>query len=180
MKKLLSLILLAAPLAFILSGCGNGGANENPYEGMKEINLIILDDSLSIMVPDSLKGNIEIMEQSWGATEVKIGERFQISIEQKEGDTELQKSDIAGNDVYEFQRYLTEEANLLLWESKIPAMEKNYFHFYLIHDIGGTPYEIKDIDNGEFPYSEGDINAMLNAGKSLKLKKSTEEEDHHS
>jgi hypothetical protein len=168
MKKIL--VTLIAPTVLFMASCGHSSnGEEEATENLKEIKVVILGDSLSILVPESVTGNMEIKEQAWGATEIKIGEKFQVSIEQSEGDIALQKSDIEGNDVYKFQRYVTDEPTLLLWESKIPDMEQTNFHFYMIHKIGNTSYLIKDIDSGE-AYSENDVKVMIDAGKRLKGK----------
>ena len=172
MKK--NLVLLFAPAVLFLASCGNSKSNDDSTVGMKEVKLVILGDSLSIMVPDSLQGTLEITEQSWGATEIKIGEKFQVSIEQNNGDVALTKSDINGDDVYKLKQFITDEPNLLVWESKIVDMEQSNFHFYLVHKIGKTSYVIKDVDSGE-AYNESEIQSMLKTAKTLKNEKVTEE-----
>ena len=173
MKKLF--FIFALPLTVLISSCGNTKTNdEESTEGMREVSVIILDDSISVWVPTNIQGTLEITPQAWGATEIKIGENFQISIEQNEGDVSLQKSDIEDDDVYKLQRYLTDEPALLFWESKIPEMDNSTFHFYTIINIGNTPYLIKDVDSGE-AYSESDIKAMIKSAKTLKKKT---QEDH--
>ncbi len=167
MKKFL--IAFAAPMLFFAAGCGHSSGNGESTENLNEIKIVILGDSLSIMVPDTITGQKEIKEQAWGATEIKIGTKFQVSIEQNEGDMELQKSDIEGNDVYKFQRYVKSEPTLLFWESKIPEMEQSNFHFYMIHKVGNTTYLIKDIDSGD-AYSENDVQVMIDAAGRLKGK----------
>jgi hypothetical protein len=179
MKKIF--YLLALPLIALISSCGNSKPQEeNNLEGMKEVKIVLLDDSLSIWVPENISGNMEITQQAWGATEIKIGEGFQISIEQSEGDFALQKSDIEGNDVYKLQRYITDEPALLFWESKIPDMENSTFHFYTIVTVGKTPYLIKDVDSG-VAYTEEGVKAMIKSAKTLqKTTQGANEEESNS
>lgn len=164
MKKVL--LLLAAPAILFLASCG-GKTEEatTSMPGMMEVELKINGNSLSIMVPDSTKGKLEMVEQSWGATEIKVGSDFQISIEEGDGDVALMKSDIAGNDVNKFKRYVKDEPTLLFWESEITTPE---FHFYTIIKPGTVSYIIKDIP-GEM-FGEKATQIMVDAAKTLKAK----------
>ena len=179
MKKIF--YLLAVPLIAFISSCSNTKPEEeNSLEGMKEVKIVLLDDSLSVWVPENVSGNMEIIQQAWGATEIKIGENFQISIEQSEGDFALQKSDIESNDVYKLQRYITDEPKLLFWESKIPDMENSTFHFYTIVNVGETAYLIKDVDSG-IAYTEEGVKAMIQSAKTLrKTEQGNNEEEPNS
>lgn len=165
MKKIL--LLLATPAVLLLGSCG--GSKEEPtaaaIPGMMEIELKINGNPMSIMVPDSTKGKLEMVEQSWGATEIKVGKDFQISIEEGEGDVALMKSDIAGNDVNKFKRYVKDEPTLLVWESEITAPE---FHFYNVIKLGAVSYIVKDIPGEVF--GDKSVETMVEASKTLKAK----------
>ena len=164
MKKLL--LLLVVPSILFLASCG--GKKEDTaasMPGMMEVNLKINGNALSIMVPDSTKGKMEMTEQSWGATEIKVGTDFQISIEEGDGDIALTKSDIAGNDVNKFKRFIKDEPTLLFWESEITAPE---CHFYTIVKPGAVSYVIKDIAGDMF--NEKSVQTMVDASKTLKAK----------
>jgi hypothetical protein len=165
MKKLL--ILLATPAVLFFAGCGGSKTEENTVSmpGMMEVDLTINGNKLSIMVPDSTKGKMEIVEQSWGATEIKVGKEFQISISESEGDVALMKSDIAGNDVNKFKRYVKEEPTLLVWESEITEPE---YHFYTIVKANNVSYLIEDIKEEHF--NEKSVQTMVDAAKTLKAK----------
>ncbi|MDQ3046884.1 MAG: hypothetical protein M3R27_04995 [Bacteroidota bacterium] len=164
MKK--ALILLAAPAILFFASCGGKSEDTSAsLPGMMEVNLSINGTPLSIMVPDSTKGKMEMVEQSWGATEIKVGKDFQISISESEGDVALMKSDIAGNDVNKFKRYVKEEPTMLFWESEITEPE---FHFYMIQKVGTASYLIEDIKEERF--SEKGTQLMIDAGKTLKGK----------
>lgn len=165
MKKLL--LLLAAPAVLFFASCGGSKEEETAASipGMMETNITINGNQLSIMVPDSTKGKLEIVEQSWGATEIKVGKEFQISIEEGEGDVALMKSDIAGNDVNKFKRYIKDEPTLLFWESEITQPE---FHFYTVVKPGAVSYIIQNIK--EEMFSEKAAQTMVDAAKTLKAK----------
>ena len=171
MKK--TLLLLATPALLFLLSCG-GPKKETPVSmpGMKEVNLKINGNNLSIMAPDSTKGKMELIEQPSGITEIKVNTDFQISIEEGDGDIALVKSDIAGNAVFKLQRYLKDEPTFLFWESKNTDLPGPRFHFYLITKIGTVSYIIKDIDNGDV-YNEKVVQTMIDAAKTLKAKEKT-------
>jgi len=165
MKKLI--LLLATPAILTILSCGGSKKDDAAVSipGMTEVNLKINGNQLSIMIPDSTKGKMEMVEQSWGATEIKVGKNFQISISEGEGDIALAKSDITGNDVNKFKRYVKDEPTLLFWESEITAPE---FHFYTIVKPGTVSYLIEDI-KGEV-FDEKAVQTMIDAAKTLKAK----------
>lgn len=165
MKKII--LLLIAPAVMVISSCGGSKTEETAttIPGMMEVQLKINGNALSIMVPDSTKGKMEMVEQSWGATEIKVGKEFQISISESEGDVPLMKSDIAGNDVNKFKRFLKDEPTLLLWESEITEPE---FHFYSVVKAGTASYVVEDIKEEHF--NEKAAQAMVDAAKTLKAK----------
>ncbi|MBA3972543.1 MAG: hypothetical protein H0X46_10485 [Bacteroidetes bacterium] len=164
MKKIL--LLLATPAVLFLAACGGTKTDETvTMPGMTEVQFKINGNALTMMVPDSTKGKLEMVEQSWGATEIKVGKDFQVSIEEGEGDVALMKSDIAGNDVNKFKRFVKDEPTLLLWESEITAPE---YHFYMIAKPATVSYVVKDISGDMF--NETGTQAMIDAAKTLKAK----------
>ncbi len=171
MKK--ALILLAVPVIIGFSSCGGSKEKEEVIlPGMMKVQVMVAGDTLSMIIPDSTKGKVEIIEQAWGATEIKVGKDFQLSIEPGEGDITLMKSDIAGDEVYKLQRYLTDEPTMLFWESKIGDMPNSNFHFYTISKPGKTSYVIKDVESGD-AYNEKAVQTMVDAAKSLKTASTT-------
>lgn len=165
MKKIF--LLLAAPAMLMIASCGGTKTEEATatMPGMMETTISVNGNKLSIMVPDSTKGKLEVVEQSWGATEIKVGKEFQISITEGEGDIALTKSDIAGNDVNKFTRFVKEEPTMLFWESQITEPE---FHFYNVVKVGTASYLVEDI-KGEI-FNEKGAQAMIDASKTLKVK----------
>ena len=160
------LLLFASSILFFASCAGSKKEETTAsMSGMMEVDLKMNGTPLSIMVPDSTKGKVEIVEQPWGATEIQVGKDFQISIEEGEGDIALMKSDIAGNDVNKFKRFVKDETTLLFWESAITAPE---CHFYTIVKPGTVPYVIQDIKGDVF--SENAVQTMVDAAKTLKTK----------
>jgi hypothetical protein len=167
MKKII--LLLTAPALMVIASCGGTKTEENTSSmpGMMETTITVNGNKLSMMVPDSTKGKLEVVEQSWGATEVKVGKDFQVSVKEDEGDISLTKSDIAGNDVNKFKRFVKDEPTLLFWESEITQPE---FHFYTIVKAGTASYVVEDI-KGEV-FNEKATQTMIDASKTLKAKDS--------
>ena len=163
-----ALLLLFVSTVFFAS-CG-GTKNETiVIPGMKQVEISIAGNPLTIFAPDSTAGPMQITEKPWGAIEITVGDDFQISIEEGPGDIALLKSDIAGDDVYKLQKYVKDEPNLLFWEVKILEMEGSKFHFYNIVPVGNIKYVIKDVETGE-SYSQKAIEKMLEASQTLKAK----------
>lgn len=165
MKNIFLLLAVTAGLFFAACGGSKTESAAVSMPGMMETSININGNPLTIMVPDSSKGKLEIVEQSWGATEIKVGKEFQISITEGDGDLALTKSDIAGNDVNKFKRFIKDEPALLFWESEITAPE---CHFYEIVKPGTVSYIVEDI-KGEV-FSEKAAQTMIDAGKTLKPK----------
>ena len=164
MKK--ALLLLALSAILINTSCEDP-KKENVVTvkpGMMELSLKVNGNSLAITVPDSSIGKLEMAEQSWGATEIKVGKHFQLSISEGQGDITLKKSDISGDEVNKFKRYIKEEPNTLFWESAITEPE---FHFYTVEKVGPVFYLIENIKEEHF--TEKDVQQMLESAKSLKL-----------
>lgn len=162
--KMKKIILLLAVAISIVS-CSTEKETTAKVPGMMELDLTAQGFPILITVPDSSKGKVEIVQQSWGATEIKVGKGFQISISEGEGDIALIKSDIASNDVNKFKNYVVDEPNALLYESEITQPE---FHFYAIVKAGNTSYVVEDI-KGEI-FSKQQAETMLNSAKSIKSK----------
>ncbi len=164
MKKIF--LLLSVPALVLLYSCGGEKTDNTPkVAGMMDLDLSPHGVPVSIMVPDSSKGKLEVVVQSWGATEIKVGNGFQLSIADDEGDITLAKSDIAGNDVNKFKRYVLDEPTAIIWESQITEPE---FHFYAIVKVGEKSYVLKDIEGDMF--SEEQVKKMMDSAKGIRAK----------
>lgn len=168
MKKLIA--LMAAGLLVIgIQSCGEKKKEETKVEapaGMVVLDLSKYGKPFTIFVPDSTTAKMEIMEQTWGALEIKIGKDFMISITEDPGDLELRKSDIKGDEINRFKSFIVDEPTSIMWESEITKPE---FHFYCIQKLGNSTYVFEDIKttDGE-PFSKEAVQKMLDAAKSMK------------
>lgn len=168
MKKLLSIISAIAIIVSVQS-CGN--KKEEPAAVVAPAGMITLDLSkygkpFTIFVPDTTSAKMEIMEQTWGALEIKIGKDFQLSITEDPGDMELRKTDIQGDEVNKFKSFIVDEPTTIMWESEITKPE---FHFYSIQKLGNSTYVYEDIKSTEGePLSKEAVQKMVDAAKSMK------------
>lgn len=162
-----TLLLLATPVLVFIASCGNKASEKNKIPGMMETTINVNSSAYTIMVPDSTRGLLEITEQPWGATEIKVGQDFHLSVEENEGDVALMKTDITGNEVFKLQRYLKDEPTLLFWESKNENMPDSRFHFYAIVKVGNYSFVVKDVERLE-PYNEKAVQSMVDAAQTLK------------
>ena len=162
MKKIFSVLIAAGFIA--LAGCG-GKKESTKIPGMMELDLSSHGLPIIISVPDSARNKFEIVTQSWGATEIKVGKDFQISIAEGDGDIALKKSDVAGDDVNKFKRYVIDEPTMILYESAITEPE---FHVYSIMKLEKASYVIEDI-KGEI-FSEKMAQTIMESAKSIRAK----------
>lgn len=166
MKKLFT-ILSVLTLSLASTSCGNKESKQDIQApaGMVALDLSKYGKQFSIFVPDTTQAKLEVVEQSWGALEVKVGKTFQLSITEDPGDIELKKSDVKSNDVNIFKAFVVEEPLTIMWES---AITKSEYHFYTIQKAAGNTYVFEDIvpANGE-PLSKEAIQKMLDSAKSL-------------
>lgn len=166
MKKILTL-LSALTIATAFTSCGGKETKEDVQApaGMVALDLSKYGKQFSIFVPDTTTAKLSIVEQSWGALEIKVGKTFQLSITEDPGDIELKKSDIKSNDVNVFKAYVVEEPLTIMWESEITKPE---FHFYSIQKASGNSYVFEDVvsADGE-PLSKESVQKMLDSVKKL-------------
>lgn len=168
MKKLIS-IISALAIVVSLTSCGGKKEEEAPVvapAGMSTLDLSKYGKPFTIFVPDTTVAKMEIMEQTWGALEIKVGKDFQLSITEDPGDIELRKSDVKGDEINKFKSFIVEEPTTIMWESEITKPE---FHFYSIQKLGTSTYVFEDIKSTEGePLSKEAVQKMLDAAKSMK------------
>lgn len=166
MKKIFTILSVLA-FATIITSCNGGDKKEQIQApaGMVALDLSKYGKQFSIFVPDTTTAKLSVVEQSWGALEVKVGKTFQISITEDPGDIELKKSDIKSNDINIFKSYLIEEPLTIMWESEITKPE---YHFYSIQKAAGNTYVFEDIvpADGE-PLNKDAVQKMLDSVKQL-------------
>ena len=173
MKKIITL-LSALTLSIAIPSCGSKETTQDIQVpgGMMTLDLSKYGKQFSIFVPDTTAAKLEVIEQTWGALEVKVGKNFHISITEDPGDIELKKSDIKSNDVNVFKSYIVQEPLALMWESQITKPE---YHFYYIQKIGTKSYVFEDVvqSTGEVIGKEF-IQKMFDSVKTIIEKKKPE------
>jgi hypothetical protein len=172
--KTIAKFLILPLLSIVLFACGGKEKAEDIQApaGMITLDLSKFGKQFSIFIPDTSNAKLEIIEQSWGALEIKVGKKFQLSITEDPGDIELRKSDIKSNDINIFKSYLVEEPLAIMWESEITKPE---YHFYMIQKIGNSSYVFEDIvpADGE-PLGKEAVQKMFDSSKNIIGKKNEE------
>ena len=166
MKKTFTLLAFAG-ICVALTSCVAKEEEKNieAPAGMVALDLSSHGKQFSIFVPDTTTEKLEVVEQSWGALEIKVGKHFNISITEDPGDITLMKSDIKSNDVNVFKSYITDEPETIMWESAITVPE---FHFYTIQKASGNTYVIQDVISADgSPSNKEQIQKMLDSAKKL-------------
>lgn len=173
MKKLITLLSLIT-LTVTLPSCGGKNTKQNieAPAGMVALDLSKYGKQFSIFVPDTTAAKLEIIEQSWGALEIKVGKNFHISVTEDPGDMELRKSDIKSNDVNIFKSFIVDEPLTIMWESAITQPE---YHFYSIQKVGKNTYVFEDVvpADGQ-PLGKDAIQKMLDSAKQIIAKENAE------
>ena len=166
MKKTIT-ILSALTLSLAIVSCGDKESKQNieAPAGMVALDLSKFGKPFSVFVPDTTAAKLEVVEQSWGALEIKVGKGFQLSITEDPGDIELRKSDIKSNDVNIFKSFVVEEPLTIMWESEITKPE---YHFYSIQKIANNTYVFEDVVSADgTPLSKEAIQKMVDSAKKI-------------
>ncbi len=165
MKKTFTLFAFAS-ICVALTSCGTKEEEKNieAPAGMVALDLSNHGKQFSIFVPDTTTEKLEVVEQSWGALEIKVGKHFNISITEDPGDITYLKSQIKSNDVNVFKSYITDEPETIMWESAITVPE---FHFYTIQKAAGNTFIIQDVVSSDDPFNKEEIQKMLDSAKKL-------------
>jgi hypothetical protein len=168
MKKITHL-LSATLLTSILISCGTKKVEQEPIvapAGMHVLNLTKYGKPFAIFVPDTVKAKLEIVEQTSGALDIKVGTAFAITINEQAADIEMKKSDIKSDELNKFKSYITEEPTAIFWESEITKPE---FHFLINQKIGTSEYSFEDIKSTEVePFGKETIQKMFDSAKGIK------------
>ena len=169
MKKVLLTGLAFITLSFATISCGDKAPKQEPIvapQGMNVLDLSKFGKPFAIFVPDTNNAKLEIVEQSWGALEIKVGSSFALSISEEEADFGLRKADIKADEINKFKSFIVDEPTTIMWESEITKPE---FHFITIQKIGTSSYTFEDIKSTEAePFGKEIIQKMLDAAKGIK------------
>ncbi|MBN4062166.1 hypothetical protein JYU20_03100 [Bacteroidales bacterium AH-315-I05] len=167
MKKIFFFFAIASMMIF--STCNGGNKNDednsSPHRRMMELNLTEQGMPLSIMVPDSTVGPLEVEALDYGEIEIRVGSMFQLKIAEG-GDIQQKKTDL-NEDLLWKSNFLADEPNMLLYQSDLPDGSKTFYHFYTVIKVNNIDYEIQDLEMGD-PFPQKAIEKMLEAAKGIK------------
>jgi len=153
-------------VASLLFSCGDKRQKEIAIpQGMNILNLSKYGKPFSIFVPDTTSGGYEIIEQTSGALDIKVGKNFAISINEQAADIELRKTDIKEDEVNKLKTFMVEEPGAIFWESAITRPE---FHFLINKKIGNSEYSFEDIHSTEAkPFTLEAVQRMFDSSKNI-------------
>lgn len=168
MKKIIYLFVVASVMSTMIS-C-SGGKSENAAiiapQGMNVLELNKYGKPFAIFIPDTTSAKLEIIQQSYGALDIKVGKNFAISINEQAADIELRKKDIKEDEVNKLTSFVVEEPTAIMWESAITQPE---FHFLINQKIDNTEYSFEEIKDSEAaPFGKEAIQKMFDSCKNVK------------
>ncbi|MCE3229699.1 MAG: hypothetical protein K0S32_4250 [Bacteroidetes bacterium] len=168
MKKIINLCCAALVVTSFMS-CGDKKKEQEAIvapQGMHVLDLSKFGKPFAIFVPDTTAAKLEIVQQTYGALDIKVGKGFNISINEQAADIEMKKKDVKEDEVNKFKSFVVEEPTAIFWESEITQPE---FHFIINQKIGNTEYSIEDVKATEAePFSKESIQKMFDSAKNIK------------
>lgn len=168
MKNLFYLLTCSVILFSGCTGNKDSGGESAVGQGMMELDLSQYGMNLTLQVPDSTVGTLEVTAQSYGDIEIRVGAYFQVKIAPG-GDLALKKSDLEGDLLFK-TTIIKEDPKMIIYRSDLPDGSKSFHHFYMIVDAGGAQYEVRDIEDSGESFSEAIINKMVESAQTLKPK----------
>jgi len=170
MKKIILLFFAFGVFSFIGSCSSNKKESIVAPEGMNVLDLTKYGKPFAMFIPDTTNAKLEIVQQSYGALDIKVGKVFAISINDAAADLEMTKNDIKTDEVNKLKSFIAEEPNAILWESEIMQPE---FHFLVNQKIGNAEFSFEDVKNNEVnPFGKEAIQKMFDCSKNIKEVKS--------
>ncbi|MBC7863044.1 MAG: hypothetical protein IAF38_08715 [Bacteroidia bacterium] len=169
MKNILVPVAAIFLAIICFTSCGNKTEEVTAPAGMQVLDLTKYGKPFTLFVPDSSKGVLTVTEKNY-MLEIASGKSFGLVIEEGDGNMEQKRADIKDGDggVSKFKNYITDEPNMIVWESEITKPE---FHLYAIVTVGTAKYIVQDLNSTENePYTSNDIKAIMEAVKSIKEK----------
>jgi len=173
MKHLFKITLILVLTTGIISCGGKKDEGQEQLvapQGMKYLDISRTGMNLYILIPDSTKGVLDTIAQSSGEYLIKVGNNYQVSVMENNGDIAQRKADITNDDVNKLKKYVVDDATTILWESGIADLSE--FHFYHIAKVGERTYVFEDVKGEAF--TQEAIQAMLDASKKAQEKKAPE------
>lgn len=167
MRKTLIHLFSAVIITSVIS-CGSKKTGEEIVapQGMHTLNLSRYGKSFAIFVPDTVANKLQVIEQSNGALDIKVGKNFAISINEQATDMEMRKRDIKEDEVNKLKNFITEDPTAIMWESEIVQPE---FHFIINHKIGDAEYSFEDVrDTESNPFGREAVQKMFDSAKNIK------------
>lgn len=164
MKKII--VFTAVCLSVIVASCGGSKEQEALVApaGMQYLDVSRTGMNMNVLIPDSTKGGLDTVLQTYGTYEIKRGPSFQVAITEDGGDVATKKGDNANDDVNKVKQYVIDEPNTLLWESGIGDLSE--FHFFYSVKFGERTFVFEDIKGDAF--TKEDAQKMLDACKAAK------------
>ncbi|GAB4206543.1 MAG: hypothetical protein Fur0023_16540 [Bacteroidia bacterium] len=176
MKKIL---LLVSVVAFSMSIVSCGGKKEEEEikapDGMRVVDLSKYGKPVTIFVPDSTQGSLEINEQPGGVLQIKVGKQYDILMKEGAEDIAFKKADLGNDDVYKIKQFFVDEPSAIAWEWAIGDLPSE-FHFICVQKAENNAYTFEDNRNSDgSPFSKSAIEKMLESSKTIKSIKKKEE-----
>ncbi|MUG96146.1 hypothetical protein F7734_28920 [Scytonema sp. UIC 10036] len=139
---------------------------ETKSQSMDSLNISVDDIKLTLMAPKGAK----IIKNSWGSIEIYAGKNFQIEIWAFQNENNMMvefKKEIENNESNRLQRYLINEANVILYESNVYGHSQYHLRS---HKMFGNQLVTCENLKGEF-FSESEARLMLKSCLSIAQKK---------
>ncbi len=153
-------------IAFVISlySCSEKKSETETPAGTIKIDLKKYGKPFSIFVPDTGRSPLTIQELSTGGLEIRSGKNFGLLIQDQFTDLNQVRGDLKEDDVNKLKSIMTDEPELLVWESEITQPE---FHFYLNKKIKNSEYSFEDLKSTELePFGKNAILEMVERCKS--------------
>ncbi len=171
MKRMIR-IICAVAVTTALASCKGGKTEEGNVvapQGMTVLDLSKYGKPFAIFVPDTNSARHEIVQQSYGALDIRVGSAFAVSINEQPADIALRKSDVQGDEVNKLKSFVVDEPSAIVWESEITRPE---FHFLMNQKIGNSEYSFEDVHNSEAnPFTKDQIQKMYDSCKNIQAHK---------
>jgi hypothetical protein len=164
-RKLTKFVCASVLTLGLFSECGHKENSQTPPAGMHALDLSRFGKPFVIFVPDTVKNQFEVIEQSSGALEIRSGKAFGISINEQAADLDLLKKDLKDDEVNKLKSFIKDEPNSLMWESEVVQPE---FHFFINKKVGDRDFSFEDIKSTDLePFGKAAVETMFESSKNI-------------